>query len=110
MSQVENVQETSAQRVCVKLNVLTIIIISLVTVQNRKRNKSSEKIDEKTKQNKKSESSSKRDLHDWDRFLGTILYPQSCGEICHKRRANFKIICNKCIYCKEQKLKYSVEN
>lgn len=81
MSQVENVQETSAQRVCVKLSVLTIIIISLVTVQNRKRNKSSEKIDEKTKQNKKSASSSKRDLHDWDRFLGTILYPLSCGEI-----------------------------
>lgn len=50
MSQVENEQETSAQRVCVKLSVLTIIIISLVTVQNRKRNKSSEKIDEKTKQ------------------------------------------------------------
>lgn len=110
MSQVENVQETSAQRVCVKPSVLTIIIISLVTVQNRKKNKSSEKIDEKTKQNKKSASSSKRDLHDWDRFLGTILSPLSCGEICHKRRANFKIICNKCIYCKEQKLKYSVEN
>ena len=43
MSQVENVKETSAQRVCVKLSVLTIIIISLVTVQNRKRNKSSGK-------------------------------------------------------------------
>ena len=53
MSQVENVQETSAQRVCVKLSVLTIIIISLVRVQNRKRNKSSEKIDEKNKTKQK---------------------------------------------------------
>lgn len=64
------------------------------------------------KQNKTKNRQAPRngDLHEWDRFLGTILYPLSCGEICHKWRANFKIICNKCIYCKEQKLKYSVEN
>ena len=57
MSQVENEQETSAQRVCVKLSVLTIIIISLVTVQNRKRNKSSEKIDEKQNKTKNRQAS-----------------------------------------------------
>ena len=53
MSQVENVQETSAQRVCVKLSVLTITIISLVTVQIGKGTNHREKIDEKNKTKQK---------------------------------------------------------
>ena len=53
MSQVENVQETSAQRICVKLSVLTIIIISLVTVQIGKGTNHRGKIDEKNKTKQK---------------------------------------------------------
>ena len=61
----------------------------------------------KTKQNKnkkKTASSPCQDLHpDWDRFRGTMLYPLSCGELAMKRKANFKIICNKwTMYCKKQ--------